>query len=51
MKGTDYDISLRSTARTSSSSQAVLALGAPGFDIHYDFGGTTILCESDAIDT
>src|SRR5580692_8823305 len=48
-KGTDYDISLGSTARTSSSSQAVLALGTPRFDIHYNFGGATILCESDAI--
>lgn len=49
MKGDDYDISLRSTARTSSSSQAVPALGTPGFDIHHYFGGTTILYESDAI--
>src|ERR1700730_3924349 len=27
----------------------MLALGTPGFDIRRDFGGTTILCESDAI--
>src|SRR5580658_4347867 len=48
-KETDYDVSPCTTARTSSGSQTVLALGAPGFDIHYAFGGTTILCDSNAL--
>jgi hypothetical protein len=49
-KGTDYDISVRSTARTSSSSQAVLASGIPGFDIRHEFCGATSICGFDAID-
>src|SRR5579859_15579 len=49
-KGTDYEDRFCSTPRDSRSDQVMLALGTAGFDIRRNFGGTTILCESDAID-
>src|SRR5579859_369250 len=48
-KGTGYEVRLCSAPGPSRSSQAVLALGTPGFDIRHEFCGTTILRDSDAI--
>ena len=46
-----FSAAARRLSRAQSAvSHAVLALGTPLFDIHYAFGSTTILCESDAID-